>query len=210
MFVHQQRMMQCLFIRMQNFDPMFKYINLYNFVGTIVSLLALFYILTCYFAPSTNFLFNVAVLQSFYLLELVNILLRMSKSRIFPTSLQLASRLFVSWFICYFYNNNNNTAYVMLFCWFFADSIRYLFYFSRNRILKFLRYNVFIVLYPLGTFCEIVLMSKVEKKSPDLLKYILRAIMLCYLPGFCFLYVHMIKRRRWTAKKNIINKKKEQ
>lgn len=190
----------------QFFPPMFKYINVYNLSGTLVSVFAL--LITLFSWPSNNeFALNVAFCQTFYLLEIINIFLGVSKSRIFPTSLQLSSRLFITWFICYWYNFNDITVRVMLTCWFLADATRYSFYFSRRQLVKFLRYNLFIVLYPLGTFCELVLLCRAEKVSSVFLTYFLRCLMLCYVPGFVFLYFHMIRRRKWT-RKNVVLKKK--
>ncbi|ELA48276.1 hypothetical protein VCUG_00317 [Vavraia culicis subsp. floridensis] len=179
---------------------MLKYINLYNLAGTLVGAFALSSIALNYFSKNMHFIFRIALCQSFYILEVLNILTNASKSRLFPTCMQLSSRLFIIWCICYRYGFADAVVHIMLLCWFVSDTVRYLFYFSRNGTVKFLRYNLFIVLYPLGTLCEIVLVSRVERACTGVLKYFLRVVMLCYIPGFSFLYVHMIRRRRWTDK----------
>lgn len=186
---------------------MFKYIDVYNSLGTIVGLSALVMISMDHIYKSSNFLFKMGCIQSFYLFEILNILFGISKAKIFPTVLQLSSRLFIIWPICYSYNYTHITVRLMLLCWFISDTTRYLFYLSRNRLIKFLRYNLFLLLYPVGTFCEIILVSRTESTSIGIFKYFLRAIMLFYIPGFIFLFFHMLKRRKWTSKPE--NKKKK-
>lgn len=179
---------------------MLKYIDFYNSLGSVVGITAIVMISLNHFQKSEHFLFKMGCIQSFYLIEILNIFFGASKAKIFPTLLQLSSRLFVIWPICFSYNYTHVTVHLMLISWFISDTMRYFFYLSRNKILKFLRYNLFIVLYPIGTFCEIILVSRTENVATGLFKYFLRVIMLFYIPGFIFLFFHMLKRRKWTSK----------
>ncbi|KRH92562.1 Protein tyrosine phosphatase-like protein PTPLA (contains Pro instead of catalytic Arg) [Pseudoloma neurophilia] len=179
---------------------MLKYIDCYNSLGSLVGLSALLLITLENFYKTDNFLLKIGCLQTFYILELFNIIIGMSKAKIFPTILQLSSRLFIIWPICHRFQYTQGIVHLMLYCWFFSDTIRYLFYLSRNRFFKFLRYNLFLFFYPIGTYCEIVLVSRTESISIGLFKYLLRTIMLFYIPGFVFLFFHMLKRRKWTSK----------
>lgn len=188
---------------------MISYINFYNSVGSVIGVSALFLLLWNNFHIQKDFLLKMACIQSFYVIEIFNIFISASKAKIFPTVLQLSSRLFIIWTICYSHDILERMVYLMLFCWFTTDTVRYIFYLTRSGIFQFLRYNLFIFTYPVGTFCEIVLVSKTENISSGFFKYILRGIMLFYIPGFIFLFIHMLKRRSY-AYKSSKNKKKQQ
>lgn len=177
---------------------MLKYIHLYNMIGSIICLSALALLFFKHYVDAKKFLFKIGCFQTFFLIDIINIIFGKTRAKLFPSILQLSSRLFIIWLICYKNSYNHFTVHLMLFAWFISDFARYIFYFSRYKIFKTLRYNLFIFLYPIGTFCEIVLTSRTEYISTGIYKYFLRAIILSYIPGFIYLFFHMLKRRKST------------
>ena len=61
-----------------------------------------------------------------------------------------------------------------------------------------LRYSLFYVLYPMGILGEVALILKtsVNEDCPYWLSWLLRGIVLAYVPGSYVLYGHMIAQRR--------------
>jgi len=107
---------------------------------------------------------------------------------------------------------------VVLFAWTLTECIRYPFYLSnlvgtQSRVLKWLRYSLFIVLYPLGGLGEAALTLRVLWAHPPLVKYDIGLYggntfetAKLYLPIACYmglflsmglpLYSHMRRQRR--------------
>lgn len=171
------------------------YIKIYNTLTTLISLYTLYLSIKYFLSPETATLRYITLCQTYFLLEIVNILVGSSKSSIFPTTIQLSSRLLISWLL--YLNNTLNKIYgVMFISWYVADLIRYLYYTSKFNIFKKLRYNLFIILYPLGTFIEIYFLNSLDVMVGGFYSKILEFLMICYLPGFVFLFYHMIRRRK--------------
>lgn len=190
-----------------------KYITFYNFLGTTICFLALYFTFKLFSDSNsqTNLVINyrnVGFCQTFFLLEIVNILIGKSNSGILVTFAQLASRLFISWVVCFAYNLPSKNMNVLMFSsWYLSDLIRYFYYLTRFSIFKHLRYTLFLVTYPMGTFIEmygIYLLSRVFSEKMNCVSIFLCLIMFIYIPGFVFLYTHMLKQRR----KQINNKTK--
>jgi very-long-chain (3R)-3-hydroxyacyl-CoA dehydratase len=83
----------------------------------------------------------------------------------------------------------------MLLAWSFTEVVRYS-YFVFNlsgvgvpKLWTWLRYNTFLVLYPLGVACG------PAGKVNELYAYGLYAILAIYVPGFYVLFTHMLKQR---------------
>lgn len=83
--------------------------------------------------------------------------------------------------------------------WSIADINRYLYYlFKNNALTAFLRYNSFLVLYPIGGFAEMVVINNYIKRHPeldDIYIYMIRAIQAMIITGVVVLYIHMLKAR---------------
>jgi very-long-chain (3R)-3-hydroxyacyl-CoA dehydratase len=92
----------------------------------------------------------------------------------------------------------------MLLAWSFTEVVRYS-YFVFNlsgvgvpKLWTWLRYNTFLVLYPLGVASECWLVWKASGpagKVNELYAYGLYAILAIYVPGFYVLFTHMLKQR---------------
>jgi very-long-chain (3R)-3-hydroxyacyl-CoA dehydratase len=92
----------------------------------------------------------------------------------------------------------------MTLAWSITEVIRYPFYFFSLRgavpeILTWLRYNAFLILYPLGVGSEMWLIysslgdaAKVDEKLP----WLFYGILASYAPGFYMLFGYMLKQRR--------------
>ncbi len=122
--------------------------------------------------------------------------------------MQVASRILLTWGIAYQFpqTTSHNPAYAtMLFAWSFTEVVRYS-YFVFNlsplgvpRLWTWLRYNTFLVLYPLGVasecWCVYSAMDVAEEKQAGL-KLVCWGILATYVPGFYVLFTHMLRQRR--------------
>jgi very-long-chain (3R)-3-hydroxyacyl-CoA dehydratase len=126
--------------------------------------------------------------------------------------MQVASRIFIS-IVCIenakVYTNWSHA--VVILSWGLADILRYAFYtFSlinvngAPRFLRWLRYNVFLILYPSGAIGEMYLLYLTWKKwksSSPLWNYGLITLMVIWLPCLIVMYRHMLlQRSRHTVK----------
>jgi very-long-chain (3R)-3-hydroxyacyl-CoA dehydratase len=84
--------------------------------------------------------------------------------------------------------------------WSIADVNRYLYYlYKSNPITGFLRYNSFLILYPLGAVAETFCFSDYINRHPDISDmtyYGLRFVNGCIILGVIILYSHMLKGRK--------------
>ncbi|EPR79691.1 hypothetical protein SLOPH_1721 [Spraguea lophii 42_110] len=176
------------------------YIGVYNSMAIIVISFATVFSVLYYLWGDKKYLLYTALCQSFFGIEIINICAGMSRAKLLPTLMQLFSRNFIIWAVAYCHNFRSKELLIMLLSWFISDIIRYLFYFFRIRIFKALRYNLFLVLYPLGTLIEIYLLSKIDMLHKGIISVFIRILILLYFPGFLFLYIHMLSRRKYTMK----------
>ena len=83
--------------------------------------------------------------------------------------------------------------------WSMAEVNRYLYYlFKQSSITGFLRYNGFLVLYPLGGVAETLVFNNYFERHPDLINvyyYSLRAVNGMIIIGVVLLYIYMLKAR---------------
>jgi len=146
--------------------------------------------------------------QTMALLEVLHSAFGLVRAPIFTTLMQVASRLLLVWGIV---NNFPNTTTAspfyasMLLAWSVTEVVRYSF-FAMNLatgevpgFLQWLRYNTFFVLYPLGISSECWLVYKAIEPAMSwnpVYEYILKAILLVYIPGSYILFTHMMAQRR--------------
>lgn len=115
---------------------------------------------------------------------------------VFTTAMQVASRLFLMWAICYpFPHLNASAVYSSMLCaWSTTEVIRYS-YFALKQVeavpgwLHWLRYSAFLILYPIGISSEVAMTVKaLLGPAADLAPwypYALGAVLLSYIPGEC-------------------------
>lgn len=93
----------------------------------------------------------VALVQTFQLLDIVLILIGKSKGSLLGTFAQLLGRLVVAWYFVQ-PETNHFSFLLMITMWATADITRYLYYLLKSDAMTFLRYHLFIVLYPVGVY----------------------------------------------------------
>ncbi|KAL6613363.1 Ptplb-like protein [Neocallimastix californiae] len=151
---------------------------------------------------------ELTIVQSCATLEILHSIIRFVPSPVFTTTCQVFSRLFVSCFILY-YTNDPKTYQSpfltsMVIAWSVTEVIRYLYY-ALNifkiqiKLLTWIRYTFFYILYPIGASSECVLIYtsipaviKIHQYCP----YVNYIVLASYIPFFPILYMHMIKQRK--------------
>ncbi|KAK4119526.1 PTPLA-domain-containing protein [Parathielavia appendiculata] len=128
-------------------------------------------------------------------------------------ALQVAGRNTIVWAITRNYPDvaAREWAYpCMLIVWNAADILRYTYYVvdggsgQAPRFLSWLRYNMFIVLYPVGILSEMWLVHQViqpSKARSSTYQYLLWLGLLIYVPAFYILYGHMLSQRSKAGRK---------
>ncbi|KAF7683567.1 putative very-long-chain (3R)-3-hydroxyacyl-CoA dehydratase [Astathelohania contejeani] len=191
---------------------MASYIKTYNFIGIIACIIALVFTTTYQIFGTPNHLLYIAECQTFFVVEILNIIFRRTNAKLFPTCAQLFSRLFIVWNICYKEGYHGRAVTTMFYCWYISDMVRYIFYLFRNTFFKYIRYNLFIIAYPAGVALELYLLNSVYLKSSGVIKKLYTILIVGYVPGFVYLYYHMIKLRskylKFDKMKNIKKKLK--
>jgi len=125
----------------------------------------------------------------------------MSKGKLLPKVLQWLGRNGVAWFILPL-TSNLLLPMALIMMWAFGDIIRYRYYLNPGYLEGVLRYNVFIVLYPVGLTFEFLNMWDVywnhwtPSKGVAHAFEILVAIQALMVPGLIFNYRNLLKFRR--------------
>ncbi|KAI6782977.1 3-hydroxyacyl dehydratase [Emericellopsis cladophorae] len=150
-------------------------------------------------------------------IEVVHAITGLVRAAPATTALQVAGRNTIIWAITRNYPDvaARETAYsLMLMAWNAADAVRYLYFALQTgtgrvpSFLLWLRYNLFIVLYPIGILSEARLVYQVispSKARNELYQYLLWFGLAIYVPAFYFLYGHMLAQRAKLGRPN--NKK---
>ena len=156
----------------------------------------------------------VYIIQTFMILDVLHVLFGFVKSSFVNTFFQILSRLFIVWFVpdsqlnTYTYLEPTLITKSMVIAWSLAEIIRYFYYTLsllsiQSKVVFWLRYSAFYVLYPIGIPCEWILIYKSYLKSDGIWSNIYIAILGIYFPGILFnekgayiMYNHMIFQRR--------------
>ena len=103
--------------------------------------------------------FILKVIQTFAgLSELIFILLHISKGNLIASFFQNLGRLSVA--LYYTSNETDRLSFaIMVIMWSTSEANRSLFYLFKSPITAFMRYNFFIVLYPVGVYGEMCVMN---------------------------------------------------
>lgn len=189
-----------------------KAYNLLSAFGWFTILCSVFILFP--FTKQPNFFWStrnwVTIVQTGAILEIIHSLLGFVKSPILTTVMQVSSRLLVVIGIFQFIPESTmcqSMVYLtLLMAWSITEIVRYLYYYfslvNKNQvpyILQWLRYNMFIVLYPMGVTSELIIIF--SSLAPALerfgypLQLILAGSMLTYIPGLPILFNHMLKQR---------------
>ncbi|CCU81711.1 unnamed protein product [Blumeria hordei] len=192
-----------------------QYLILYNFLSALLWLIILGRVLLL--VPLVGFeLVHQGVgkftllTQSMALLEVVHSASGIVRAPITTTAMQVASRLLLVWGIVlpFPYLAKSPAYSSMLIAWSVTEVIRYS-YFVFNlsgynpRIVTWLRYNTFYVLYPIGISSECWLILKAISPAGQIHHILARALQICiliYIPGSYILFTHMIAQRKKVMK----------
>eukprot|EP01127_Copromyxa_protea_P001410 TRINITY_DN11410_c0_g1_i1.p1 TRINITY_DN11410_c0_g1~~TRINITY_DN11410_c0_g1_i1.p1 ORF type:complete len:725 (-),score=176.21 TRINITY_DN11410_c0_g1_i1:99-2273(-) len=144
------------------------------------------------------------IVQGMAGLEIVHSLLRLVRSPVGPTLMQVSSRLFlvlVTWMSPP--SQAHWSLYLMVFSWSLVEIPRYLFYalnFVQSKVffpVFWLRYTLFMVLYPTGITGELLQTWQYLWTVKNLVVfYVLFFVLVAYIPGGPFMYFHMVGQRK--------------
>ncbi|KAE8380010.1 tyrosine phosphatase-like protein [Aspergillus bertholletiae] len=138
-----------------------------------------------------------------------------TRSPVFTTFTQVFGRSVQVWAINYAFPavTAPSPAYgAMLLAWSAADTVRYLYFtvllsgMTVPAALKWFRYSLFFVLYPIGITSECWLMYHAAVDTTSLIvKGIFWFFLVLYLPGTPMMYKYMVKQRRKTLARGVVN-----
>ncbi|KAK3900169.1 hypothetical protein C8A05DRAFT_36194 [Staphylotrichum tortipilum] len=147
------------------------------------------------------------ITQTCAVMEILHALTGVVPAPVFTTLMQVASRLFLMWAVCWPFPELNASVFYssMLTAWSLTEVIRYS-YFALKQVdavpgwLHWTRYSAFLVLYPVGISSEVA-MTLFALFGPasslwEWYPYGLVLVLLSYIPGSVILYTHMLKQRR--------------
>jgi len=161
----------------------------------------------------------VKLIQTAAILEIFHAIIGLVRSNPMVTAIQVFSRLAVLWFPIHHISESQTSPglTIMLFAWTLTEIVRYSYYaFNLVNlnvgIITWLRYTLFIVLYPIGVcgemWCYISALptlanSKVLRmEMPNAYNFtfcpfvVTILILLWYIPGFPPMYFHMFGQRK--------------
>lgn len=175
-----------------------SYINLYNYLQTLLWAAGLIFMLVTFISPDLTQYLNkyFIIIQSVMALDIVHAILRLVRGNIFATILQVGSRIYVVWMIVSQQDSPNIFNYIMYTAWSLAEIIRYQYYIHKPNEgpLLFLRYNSFLILYPMGVLTgEMPLIYQNYQKTNNIVNLV---ILFLYIPFFPYLYIHMLSLRK--------------
>ncbi|KAF3385479.1 hypothetical protein F1880_001726 [Penicillium rolfsii] len=144
--------------------------------------------------------------QTLTIAEIIHAACGITRSPVFTTFTQVFARSTQVWAVNYAFPamTSSSRAYeAMLLAWSTADVIRYSYFatmfagFENTAVLKWLRYSLFVVLYPVGIGSEWWLMYSSTKFTGNIAVLgIFYFFLGLYAPGSVMMYKYMLKQRR--------------
>ncbi len=198
------------------------YLVLYNnssalFWGSILLRVAIFLPILGIADLHTKLSVYTTYIQSAAILEVFHCFFGIVRSPVVTTAIQVSSRLLIVWGIFYLLPSSPALSHFaftsLLVSWGITEVIRYYFYMLNVKNgqvaqwLVWLRYNTFYILYPTGVASEMTIIYLSIDEAINVIGewygWLLKVILLIYIPGFYVMYTHMIKQRRKALGKNI-------
>ncbi|PYH43565.1 putative membrane protein [Aspergillus saccharolyticus JOP 1030-1] len=204
-----------------------SYLLIYNTINALLWTRILFTLLSALFLsapPDSQTIYTTLEpwtrwTQTLAALEIVHSALDLTRAPIFTTFTQIFARTVQVWAINYAYPEATISATnpmstwsasslvypAMLFAWSLADAIRYTYFAVLSGggpqavpgSVKWLRYSLFLGLYPIGIASEWVLMFRATLVADHILvKAIFVFFLGLYAPGSVMMYKYMVKQRR--------------
>ncbi|KAK5167574.1 uncharacterized protein LTR77_007273 [Saxophila tyrrhenica] len=203
-------------------SPKSTYLLLYNLVSSLLWFGILLTTATnlCTLGPASSLYPTIGTytkyVQTLAALEILHSLLGLVRAPLLTTIMQVASRFLLVWGVVHLFphlatdtTHGGAQAYrSMLLAWSFTEVVRYgYFVFSLSGVavpgvLKWLRYNGFWVLYPLGIGSECWLVGLAARGPGRFVQvggvrasWVLWGVLGVYVPGSYVLFTHMMKQR---------------
>lgn len=198
-----------------------KYITLYNVISLVLWLLILInaindgikYTSITYartYSGNVPHQFMIYVQMFNSSLELVHTILGIVRTPLLAIVLQSSARLLIMIGVCYAVPQSPANYQLLSFttlsiAWSLSEIIRCGFYSFKPSPywLVWLRYTGFFVLYPLGLLSELFIVYSTLDSVKSNYYYFLVFALTTYVPGFTYLYGHMIKQRKVVLAKSI-------
>jgi len=127
---------------------------------------------------------------------------------IFTSMMQIIGRNFVALYIIDKFTDRFSLSLVII-CWNLADIIRFLFYINKNKIITFIRYNAFKLLYPIGILGECLTIENVIQREEKIKHQFYRLLQLTLIIGMIYLYLYLLKKSNQVFKKELTNENKK-
>ncbi len=184
-----------------------KYLLTYNSLLAIGWLLLLLYTMANGLQLDRFSLLLLNICQLAAILEIYHAIKKWVNSPPMTAAIQVASRVFVLFLInllpadAYWSIFGMSGLALILVAWSVTEIIRYSFYFSQlldkeNAILRYLRYTLFLGLYPMGVTGEIlIILSFMCLYCSIILCLVMGGILLSYVYFFPQMYGYMIRQR---------------
>lgn len=159
----------------------------------------------------TAFGTTLCIVQSLAALEIVHSMVKLVKSPVMSTFMQVFSRYAVLWGYTYQFAQAREhwSLYLMVTSWALVEVPRYTFYAFNLYMDKvpyplfWLRYSLFAILYPSGISGEIMQIVQslpVVRAECVVCWYLSLVLLAMYLPGSPFMFLHMVKQRKKSFK----------
>ncbi|PIG88289.1 hypothetical protein AARAC_005941 [Aspergillus arachidicola] len=191
-------------------SPKRAYLLFYNAISTILWLRILLAVLTTHDPASTYTTLEpwTRWTQTLAVAEILHSAAGLTRSPVFTTFTQVFGRSVQVWAINYAFPviTAHSWAYpAMLLAWSAADTVRYSYFvvmlagIPMPAVLKWLRYSLFFILYPIGISSEWWLMYHAANATSSLVVAgIFYFFLVLYVPGTPMMYKYMVKQRRKT------------
>ncbi|KAE8335207.1 hypothetical protein BDV24DRAFT_171520 [Aspergillus arachidicola] len=191
-------------------SPKRAYLLFYNAISTILWLRILLAVLTTHDPASTYTTLEpwTRWTQTLAVAEILHSAAGLTRSPVFTTFTQVFGRSVQVWAINYAFPaiTAHSWAYpAMLLAWSAADTVRYSYFvvmlagIPMPAVLKWLRYSLFFILYPIGISSEWWLMYHAANATSSLgVAGIFYFFLVLYVPGTPMMYKYMVKQRRKT------------
>lgn len=145
-----------------------------------------------------------AAVQSCAILEVAHAALGFVPAPVLQTAVQVLSRLLVGVQVVHRMAVGRATGHwaflAIVVAWSLADATRYAYYVLNMSgrapaALRWLRYSLFLVLYPVGTLGEMALLWAVRGAMSGAVRHLLLVLLVLYPLGLAAMYAHMLSQR---------------
>lgn len=188
-----------------------KALNLMSILGwtAIIAMILIIFVLNpaLYFKEDfSSVVYLAKFMQTLAIFDVVMVLLGKSKGSLLGSIAQLTGRLVVVW-VFLEPETHRFSLSIMIVMWAIADITRYSYYLLKSEASAAMRYNLFLILYPLGVYGEMRVINDYIRRHAVTLSVekitMIRGVQGLIIIGTVFLYLYMLKMRsKFYAKNN--------